>query len=239
MRLLNALLFLLFLTTPAGWAQEAGEEEPFRFQPDAEAYPDLAAVIAPTSADEFLAVHPSDLVFGDADAPVTVVEFFSYRCPFCKQFHEGTYAQVYADYIATGQVKFVKREFLLTRSYLGIEILAGAGSQCFETQGQAQAFAALMFQNQGQLDRTNPLEALTPLFSEVGLGADQARECMLNNRNLSLIFLRSAQAISLLGVSGTPTLFINGQRFEGEWGNFEEFEAALNAAAGKVLGKPA
>jgi protein-disulfide isomerase len=57
----------------------------------------------------------SDMVQGDADAPIEIIEYASYTCPHCARFHASVYPQLKADYIETGKVKFVYREVYFDR----------------------------------------------------------------------------------------------------------------------------
>ena len=176
-----------------------------------------------------MAIHDTDIIIGNPNAPITVMEFFSYECGFCKRFYEDSYQQVLASFVSQGQVRVIKREYLLNRETIGRELLAGAGSQCFLDANQYEAFSTLMFDRQGFLGG-NPAEALVPLFVEAGMDEAQARTCMADDRNRTLVFMRAVQAQRRLGVTGTPTLFINGQRFQGDPSNFAQLSQALRAA---------
>ena len=211
-------------TTPRG-------DEASNFAPSATKYPELAAVTDPSSAEEYLAVHPTDIVIGNPGAPVTIVEFFSFNCGFCKQFHDEAYQQVLANFINRGLVKVIKREYLLQRDFIGLELLAGAGAQCFLDSEQYKVFADLMFDRQGRLDRNNPADALVPLFTQAGLDEVQARACMAEDQNRTLVFMRAVQAQAILGVSATPTLYINGQRYTGTVNDYAQLSEALRTAA--------
>ena len=155
--------------TPVAEGATPRGDESTGFSPSADKYPQQAAVTNPSNAQEFLMIHETDTIIGNANAPVTVMEFFSYNCGFCKRFHEGVYQQVLASFVSQGQVKFVKREYLLNRETIGLELLAGAGAQCFLDANQHSTFADLMFAQQGRLNG-GAAQALVPLFIEAGVG---------------------------------------------------------------------
>ena len=194
------------------------------------AYPEYQPVINPNNLQEYMALHPSDTVYGNEAAPVTVMEFFSYACGFCQDFYQGVYQTILAEYVDTGLVRFVKRDFLLQDEEKGLELYAGAGAECFIDDGQSQRFDDLMFAQRTRLLREpDPRAALLPLFLEAGLEETQARECMDDLRSQSLVYYRAARANGLAGVEATPTVFINQRRFSGIV-NSQELIEAIEAA---------
>ena len=68
----------------------------------------------PRPAFDMVKLMGDDSVKGDADAPVTIVEFSDYECPYCGRFYKGTYGQIVEEYIDTGKVKLVFRDFPLS-----------------------------------------------------------------------------------------------------------------------------
>lgn len=196
-----------------------------------EQYPEFADVIQPESREQFLTPHATDIGFGDPEAPVTIIEFFSYACPHCKTFHEGPYQRTLAQYVETGQVYFIKRDFLLNDRILGFELRAGAGAQCLRDDGQKHAFANRVFEQQNRLrSAADPIDALIPVFEAAGLEAGQAVACMTDQKNISLVYGRSKRASEERWVTGTPTIFINAERYLGNSSNFSELSLEIERA---------
>lgn len=220
-------------TSGAAQASDAGEAPgEFRFSWDD--YPEFAGILRPANREAFLSIHETDVVLGDPEAPVTIIEFFSYACPHCKRFHEGSYQSVLANYVDTGLVNFVKRDYLLNVQNVGLELWAGAGAQCFIDESQNKRFADLMFQQQSNLRRVNSPEGLVPVFVAAGLEERQALSCMTDPRNMNLVFGRAARAQRVADVRGTPTLFINGVRFTGNATDAAGVSAAIEAAIARA-----
>ena len=94
--------------------------------------PQASSPLAAASAQEAGAVDLSqiqEMVLGDADAPVTIIEYASYTCPHCRRFHETTFKNIMKDYVETGKVRFVYREVYFDRFGLWASIVARCGGE--------------------------------------------------------------------------------------------------------------
>lgn len=208
---------------------DAGNDDAFRFSWSE--FPEFQPVLEPANRREFLTPNWTDTGYGDPEAPVQIVEFFSYACPHCKRFHEGPYQQILADYVDTGLVYFIKRDFLLGSGSVGFELLAGAGAQCLIDSSQSQAFADIIFDQQRVLASSpDPVEALVPVFAAVGVEETMARSCMADQKNRSLVFGRSVRSTTVGPVTGTPTLFINQRKYNGNTSDYSALAAEIERA---------
>lgn len=88
-----------------------------------------------------------DPVLGNANAPITIIEFSDYECPFCKRFYDQTFGQIKKDYIDTGKVKFIYRDYPLS-FHPGAEPAAQAAN-CAGEQGKYWEMHDKIFQAQG------------------------------------------------------------------------------------------
>ena len=108
-------------------------------QPSAPA-PTVANVQASADDDAFL---------GDEDAPVTIIEFTDFQCPFCGRHHDQTFPQIKSQYIDTGKGKYVYRDFPL--SFHPQAQSAAEAYECANEQGKSWEYHGLILNNQGRL----------------------------------------------------------------------------------------
>jgi len=170
-----------------------------------------------------------DVVKGDPDAPVTVIEYASFTCPHCKSFHENVYPQIEANFIETGKVKFILREVYFDRYGLWAGMMARCG-------GEERYFGLvdLIFAEQGTWPRSSdPTEVAQNLFAlgrQAALSDQEMDACLQDAewaKSLVEDYQTNANADS---VTGTPSFVINGEKY-GNMG-YGEFERVLNEKLG-------
>lgn len=161
---------------------------------------------------------------GSPDAPIVMIEFSDFQCPYCGRFATTTLdpiLEAYGDYIY-----FVYRDFTI----LGPESTnAAIAAQCANDQEQFWAFHDLLFDNQQNLNRATYLD----LAGQLNLNIDTFTGCLDNENYLEEVQQDSATAQEL-GATGTPTFFINGRYVSGAQ-PFEVFAGIIEeelAAAG-------
>jgi protein-disulfide isomerase len=138
---------------------------------------------------------------GDAKAPVTIVEFSDYQCPYC-QAVESTLKQVLAKY--EGQVGLAYRDFPLTQIHPQAQLAAEA-AHCAAEQGRFWEYHDLLFANQSMLEQAGLVE------NAKRLGLDETRfDGCLNGRDFRSAVEADQQSGLRAGVTGTPAFFING-----------------------------
>jgi len=162
-----------------------------------------------------------DPSLGPADAPVVIVMFSDFECPFCKRFRDGTLDQLMKEY--DGQIRLVYRDFPLT-SIHPQAMNAAMAAECADDQGQFWAMHDLLFENQDQFSDT-----LYPtLAAQLQLDQQQFETCFDTASPQDEIEHDIAQG-ELYGVTGTPTFFINGRMVVGAQ-PISAYEAAIDAA---------
>lgn len=148
-----------------------------------------------------------DPVLGDADAPVTIVEFSDFECPFCSRFRQQTFDQIVDNY--GDDVQIVYRDFPLSQLHPHAQASAEA-AECADDQGAFWEYHDLLFANQAALDD----DSLIGYADQLGLDVDKFTECFESGKYTDEVLADLNEGISY-GVTGTPTFFINGVRLVG------------------------
>jgi protein-disulfide isomerase len=192
-----------------------------------------AIIILPgLSADEIVAPEPYDwpqgegATMGDPNAPVHIVEYSDFQCPFCRRFHEETLPQIVETYIRSGQVYFEYRNF----PFIGRESVEAANaSLCAGEQGMFWTYADYLFANQTGENVGAYTEArLQAIAQEVGLDMDPFEQCSSRNEMQDVVQNQYAQGLEA-GVSSTPTFTVNGVSVLGAL-PFSDFQTRIEAA---------
>lgn len=171
----------------------------------------------------------SDPFLGNPDAPVTIVEFSDFQCPFCGRFFKTVEPRIIEKYVKTGKVKFVYRDF----AFLGEESeWAGIAAECSHEQGKFWEYHDYLFNHQqgengGAFSKAN----LKRFAGAVGLDTAAFGACLDSDKYLDEVRKDSSDGRSL-GVSGTPTNFINGKAVVGAL-PFEEFARVIEEELSK------
>ena len=139
---------------------------------------------------------------GPEDAPITLVEFSDYQCPYCKRWHDEVYQQLLAAY--PGQIRFVYRQFPLTSIHPDA-MSAAIASMCAEDQDSFWQFHDKLFSDEYGLGR----DAFTKYAADLGLNTSAFETCL--NSGKFDDFIQQDMNFSLnLGIRSTPTFFVNG-----------------------------
>lgn len=177
----------------------------------------FAAPIAPPKSKgtvdmaQVLASDPErDMAEGDKNAPVTIVEYASVTCSHCADFYLNTMPAIREKYIKTGQVRFIFREF-------AFDPRATAGFMLARCLPEDRYFPFIQVLFEKQMEWAGGADALTPLqhlASMAGITQNGFNACLQNKTLLDGVNA-SLEAGKKLGVSATPTFFINGHEYEG------------------------
>ncbi len=163
----------------------------------------------------------TDMTHGMSNAPVTMVEYASMTCPQCAAFQHDVVPKLTKDYIDTGKVRMIFREYPLD----GAARMASAVARCLSGD-QYFSFIDLLFANQmnwikdfdgnGQLTKEDILTGLEMMGRFAGMSKEKVDECADNKNNLALVDANWMEGQTKYGVNSTPTFFINGVKHEGE-----------------------
>ncbi len=142
-----------------------------------------------------------DEVIGSANAPITIIEFSDFECPYCGRFFDETLPQIKTDYVDTGKVKIVYRDFPL--QFHPEAMPAALAADCAGEQGKYYEYHNKLFENQDSLGVAN----FKAWASELGLNTVQFNSCLDTQKYANEINKDTQDGINA-GVSGTPTFFI-------------------------------
>jgi protein-disulfide isomerase len=143
---------------------------------------------------------------GRRDAPVTIVEFSDYQCPFCRQFVSTTLPAIKSAYVDSGKVRYVFRDFPIDHIHPYAR-KASEAARCAGDQGKYWQMHDLLFQNQQSLAP----EQLPGLGSKLGLDATAFNACLSSSKYASAIQQNFGDG-SAAGVRGTPSFVIGRTR---------------------------
>jgi protein-disulfide isomerase len=138
---------------------------------------------------------------GSKDAPITMVEFTDFQCPFCQRFHQSTFSDLKKNYIDTGKVRFVSRDLPL--DFHPNAMQAAEAGRCAGEQGQFWPMRDWMGSNPDQLD----LAHLLTRAIELKLNAVQFHACVTDSKYKDAIQADILEATKV-GASGTPSFVI-------------------------------
>jgi protein-disulfide isomerase len=184
----------------------------------------IGDAMAQGAADVSKPVSLPDMALGPANASVTITEYASMTCPHCAAFNEAVFPKIKSEYIDTGKVRYVFREFPL-------DIKAAAGSmlaRCIAKDDAGKYFAVIdmLFRQQNDWVMKNTTETLTRIGKQAGLSQQAVEDCLKDQALLDKIAADQKYASEVLKVNSTPTFFINGDVIRGE-ASFEEFEKRI------------
>src|SRR3989338_1875961 len=170
-----------------------------------------------------------DAVKGDKNAPITIIEFSDFQCPFCERFYTDTLPELDEKYIKTGKAKLIYRDFPLENIHPQARPAAEA-AECAHEQGKYYQFHDKLFENRRLLSDAN----YKRWARELGLDGAKFDDCVDTNKYANEVSKDLADGAAV-GVTGTPAFFVNGKLLSGAQ-PFTAFEELIEAelAAGSA-----
>lgn len=143
----------------------------------------------------------NDYATGSKNAPVTIVEYTDYQCPFCNRFHVGIYPEIKKNFIDTGMVRFIKRDLALDSHPHALK--SAQASRCAGDQGKFWEMHDLLSENPNTLGP----ESYAKYARDLGLDAESFKTCADGDKYLAEI-RGSGQGANAIGITGTPSFVI-------------------------------
>lgn len=200
-------------TTPASTASLQGgtTADAPGYNPFSEAPPAAVGrreVIANPSLDEVL--KPGELpemALGRADAPVTIVQYASMTCPYCRQFHRETFPVLKREYIDTGKVRYILRAEFPIGKQSGLATIA---LRCAPADKYFVLYGKLMEQQQSWVSQEVRPDPIFKVAAQVGMTRAQFDSCR-QNRGMINALNQVKERGRTLGIIGTPNFFVDGK----------------------------
>ncbi|MBN1873025.1 MAG: thioredoxin domain-containing protein [Anaerolineae bacterium] len=171
---------------------------------------------------------------GDPNAPVLLVEFSDYQCPYCARHFLQTWPQIKENFIDTGRVRYVFKDFPLASIHPQASF-AHEAARCAGEQNKYWEMHDMLYSQQGAWSGQDNLKATFQDFAaDLGLNTEAFADCMNSERWLSAVETDLREGVNL-GVTGTPAFFINGYPISGAQA-YELFEYAFQLAEEGTLG---
>ena len=153
-----------------------------------------------------------DPVRGNQDAPITIVEFSDFQCPFCARFQIQTLPLIIEQYVETGKVKFVYRDFPIQNSHPNA-MPAAAASECAHEQNKYWEYHDALFENQGlwnKVEMSSAVATFKEFATKIDLNQEQFNACLDSGKYIEEIN-NDLKDGKQYGVTGTPGFFIGNE----------------------------
>jgi protein-disulfide isomerase len=170
-------------------------------------------------------------MLGVKTAPITIVEYTDYQCPFCQRFHVTTFAELKKNYIDTGKARFFSKDMPL--DFHPNAMRAAQAARCANEQGKFWQLRDVMAANPNHLD----MESIARFAGELKLDVGALRGCIASDKYKIPVQKDVLEAMSI-GATGTPTFVVGRTTPEGVDGElmmgalpFQMFDAKLKSLA--------
>ena len=150
-----------------------------------------------------------DPVIGDPNAPISIIEFSDFQCPFCARFHIQTLPSILEEYVDQGKVKLIFRDFPIQNIHPNA-LPASVAAECANEQGKFKEMHDKLFDNQKEwsgLETANAMSLFSQYALEMGLEQEVFDSCLTNGKYIEEI-RNDLNDGRTYGVSGTPGFFI-------------------------------
>lgn len=188
----------------------------------------IAGVLLPSFASaDILSIEEAmqDRVIGNAEAPITIIEYASLTCPHCATFHAETLPQIKKEWIETGKAKLIYRDFPLDKYAASAAMIA----RCAPEDKYFIFLNAFFAQQKNWSRADDPVRVLTQLAGLGGMSKDDVDACLANEELQDAILQVRLDGQMEYGINSTPSFVINGKMINNL--PYEDFKDILEDAA--------
>lgn len=173
-----------------------------------------------------------DMTMGNPDAAVTVIEYASFTCPHCANFHAENFKMLKADYIDTGLINFVYRDVYFDRPGLWAAIVARCGEGA---ENRFFGIADMIYQQQSDWARAGSPQAMVDQLRTIGKTAGltdaQLDACFTDAANAEALWAYYVKNAEADDVNSTPSFVINGRKYN-NFGSYDDMKDVIDSALG-------
>jgi protein-disulfide isomerase len=177
--------------------------------------PPATTAAGPAGAQRAAAVDPEiapdDRILGQPDAPVTIIEYASLTCPHCASFHKETLPQLKSEFIDTGKVKMVFRDFPLDKMALSAAGLA----RCMPAERYFPFLSVLFGAQASWATAADPIAALARIGKTGGLSEEEVARCTSADAHLDTVVAQRLEGEKRYQIRSTPSFVIGGKTYGG------------------------
>lgn len=189
----------------------------------------IPAASAQTTADDIDTSGIVEMALGDENAPVTVIEYASFTCPHCANFHRNVFGDLKKNYIDTGKVRFIYREVYFDRFGLWAGMVARCG-------GPERYFGLtdLIYERQRDWlsgeDASQIVQNLRKLGKLAGIGDAELDACLADKEKAQALVALYEKNTTADNIDSTPSFVIDGKKYSNM--SYEEFAATIDGKLG-------
>ncbi len=187
---------------------------------------------APAAKGDSIAA--TDMVLGDPNAKVTLIEYASVTCPHCAAFNETVMPDIKEKFVSTGKVKLVFREFPTAPA--NYSLIGSVLARCAaEKAGSADAYFLVvdaLFRAQHDWIKDNPKAELVKIVGQAGMDEAALDACLKRQELVEVINKNAKEGMEKYGISGTPQFILNGEKMA--YKSKEDFEQQVADAVEKA-----
>lgn len=193
----------------------------------------FSCIAAPTvsSKNKIYQPGPYDFVYGEADAPIQILEYFSLTCPHCENFHTNIFPKLKKKYIDTGKVMWIKRSYITDLASDGGTLLLN----CVDKSSYEAYLNILITKQASWAYQKNFIERLKSIAALGGMSAEKFDTCMNNDKLKKDLNAMARKAKRTLKLSGTPAFFMNKKRIDVY--NYKSFTKHIDEALNSIDNK--
>ena len=172
---------------------------------------EMADLPKPTAHFTDLKIAADDHAIGQPNAPITVVEYASLTCPHCAHFANDVLPAIKKEFVVTGKVRLIYRDFPLDRLALNASMIA----RCSGPVRYFSIIESFFATQETWATAKDPIAALTKIAEAHGMSAKEVDTCLADKAVSDAVLKQELEGDKAFHITGTPTIIIGGDKYGG------------------------